>query len=618
MGKRTHTGPVRVGDVRPSSMLTTYGVGSIVDLPRISVIVRGLESWTTPDERIEEPRLLAAVRGAGLETVTDLNIPPRADADGADAHRVGVGVSPFPGWLLCPACRLLARRDSGDFTLTPNRFSVDQNGYRHAGCPKVRGSGGPWAIPVRFVAACENGHLDDFPWVAFAHPKNPGCDAPRLELRERGVAGSAADVFVHCRTCDDGRSLATAFGEDNRQRNMPPCTGRHPHLDKTEECGNPRNMRAMLLGASNLWFPVRRSALTLPRSAALTKLAAHVLHHAQWTTLRALRDNAAALGALLATPDYADLAAEAVADIQAAIAEAEAAATGDAEVVTQDELLAEEWAVLARDGATRTDDLETTLVATPHGYDALIERVVLVQRLREVAALIGFTRIDAPYDDEFATARVGLSRRPPTWVPVSVVRGEGVFIQLRESAVDQWVSGHAELDASFLTAHRAWREARAKDDLSAGYPGLRYVLLHTLSHALMRRVSLASGYAQASLRERIYSAPAEAGRPAMAGILLMTAAPDSEGTLGGLVEQGKPTALRVHLDAAIRGAALCSSDPYCAEHDRTEDPLGIHGAACHACLFAPETSCERGNRYLDRAVMAPLVTNIDVAFFPKA
>ncbi len=100
----------------------------------------------------------------------------------------------------------------------------------------------------------------------------------------------------------------------------------------------------------------------------------------------------------------------------------------------------------------------------------------------------------------------------------------------------------------------------------------------------------------------------------MAGVLLYTAAPDSEGTLGGLVALGEPAELGFHLRGAIGDAALCASDPLCAEHDPDQDGVTLHAAACHACLFAPETSCERGNRYLDRAVLAELVTGQDIAF----
>ncbi len=95
----------------------------------------------------------------------------------------------------------------------------------------------------------------------------------------------------------------------------------------------------------------------------------------------------------------------------------------------------------------------------------------------------------------------------------------------------------------------------------------------------------------------------------MAGLMLYTAAPDSEGTLGGLVELGKPENLGPLLKRALESAALCSSDPLCAEHDPVTD-RALHGAACHACLFASETSCEVGNRFLDRALLVPTIATV--------
>ena len=101
----------------------------------------------------------------------------------------------------------------------------------------------------------------------------------------------------------------------------------------------------------------------------------------------------------------------------------------------------------------------------------------------------------------------------------------------------------------------------------------------------------------------------------MAGVLIYTAAPDSEGTLGGLVALGEPDDLGRLIQSALRDAQLCASDPLCSEHPPSFDGITLHGAACHACLFAPETSCERGNRYLDRSVLVPTVERDDLAFF---
>ena len=124
----------------------------------------------------------------------------------------------------------------------------------------------------------------------------------------------------------------------------------------------------------------------------------------------------------------------------------------------------------------------------------------------------------------------------------------------------------------------------------------------------------ASSYTAASIRERIYSAPKGDGEP-MAGVLLYTAAPDSEGTLGGLVSLGQPKELVRHLDQAFEAMRLCASDPLCSEHRPTRQALTLHVAACHACLFVPETSCERGNKYLDRSVLVKTMEREDLAFF---
>ena len=127
-------------------------------------------------------------------------------------------------------------------------------------------------------------------------------------------------------------------------------------------------------------------------------------------------------------------------------------------------------------------------------------------------------------------------------------------------------------------------------------------MLHTLSHLLVREIALECGYSSASITERIYSN----SERSEAGILLYTAASDSEGTLGGLVRLADEDQMDRLLRAAFANARRCSSDPLCAEHAPliTEDSL--HGAACHACVFASETTCERGNRFLDRRLIVPV------------
>jgi hypothetical protein len=207
--------------------------------------------------------------------------------------------------------------------------------------------------------------------------------------------------------------------------------------------------------------------------------------------------------------------------------------------------------------------------------------------------------------------RVGapdLARDKPTWVPASEVRGEGIFLRVDESTLTGWESRVADSDVV-----REHREAfgrfrtnrysqRIKGDFDAmyGWPGMRYIALHTLSHLLLRTIALECGYSSASLSERIYSG---GGR---AGILIYTAVPDAEGTLGGLVSLAEPEPLTRIMERALRDARRCSSDPLCAERLPEAPADFLHGAACHACLFISETACERGNRFLDRRFVVPI------------
>jgi hypothetical protein len=287
-----------------------------------------------------------------------------------------------------------------------------------------------------------------------------------------------------------------------------------------------------------------------------------------------------------------------------------------------------EWRIfIAAAGAPQSRDFRLRQVAVPEGLEGTLEKVVLAERLREVSAMIGFTRIDAPEEldersTEVAVRSMRISRHSPAWVPSTEVRGEGIFIQFREQAVQAWLaqSSVRKRDIEFRDSHVRWRRARRLEPAEAHYPGMRYVLLHSFAHALMRQLALDCGYAAASVRERVYASqpqPGDTTEP-MAGVLIYTAAPDSEGTLGGLVGLGEPEELGRYIGAALRDAQLCASDPLCAEHTPSQQGFTLHAAACHACMLAPETSCERGNRYLDRSVLVETVERGDLAFFGVA
>ena len=223
------------------------------------------------------------------------------------------------------------------------------------------------------------------------------------------------------------------------------------------------------------------------------------------------------------------------------------------------DLLEPEWRVfIDHDPKLSDDEFRLQPVAVPDKYGSLIDQVVLVERLREVRALVGFSRLDAAgelTDPDLAIQiePAPLSRTSPSWVPAIDVRGEGIFIQFNEGNIQKWLSKQAVEDRGeeFFDSHKKWRATRYIENVEDGFPGLRYILIHSFAHVLMRQLALESGYSSASIRERIYARSAERDGGPMAGLLIYTSAPDSEGTLGGLVRLGKPSTLERHIGQAL-------------------------------------------------------------------
>ncbi len=605
----------RIGGVRPSQMIHTYGPGAVVDLPGLSVVLAGTDLWDVDHtERVLEPRLLGAVRAVpGCHLVAEFRTPPWEDETASpfdEWARIGVPVHPFPRWLRCTGCDLLSPVDRKLFQLDVPVYRPDRARYFHDRCKGRR----PSAVPARFFVACPAGHLDDFPWEEFVH-RGGQCPngGPILELKEVGKASRATDMRVVCKTCGMNRLVQDAFGND-AAAHLPRCRGRHPHLRRFDsQCTQPT--RALLLGASNAWFAVYRSALTIPTVTG--DIEQKVAEH--WDDLSDIDDRAEfdfiVKRLLKGTGEKAlrwvlrwnaDDVWQAIADHRG----------GNEADTGSSDLRGPEWEAFTAAVPPNSDNFRVRALDTPDGFKKTLDHPIAVDRLREVQALCGFTRIDGP--DAGEPSRIApIWKGDQSWLPAAEVRGEGILIRLPEARVEQWEKEYRNSSryADLVQATRNWRIRRGLDPDEGTRPA-RLVLLHTLSHLLIHQVALDCGYSTASIRERLYCR--ESGHPEgppMAGVLLYTASPDSEGTLGGLVALSEPMRLAGVLRDAVNRAKLCSTDPMCADHRAGDLGDSLHNAACHACLFAPETSCEEDNRYLDRGTVVPILGHADDAYF---
>jgi hypothetical protein len=437
----------------------------------------------------------------------------------------------------------------------------------------------------------------------------------------------SANVEIRCVNCGERRNIRDAMGKRGEE-NLPRCRGRHPHLGTFDPQGCDKPPKMLVVGASNQWFAQNLSALAVPESGA-GALDAKVEQH--WAAIEPIgrpmfpwaRTNVPAFKELDQWGD--DDIAEAMDRHRAKLAGGgEASEAGD----RYPDLRTAEWEVFS---AAKLPEpgvdfaLRRHVDGIPDTLTGVYADVVQAERLREVRALIGFTRLDAPDpEDPGLVTRVRLARSKPSWVPASEVRGEGIFFRVPEDLLQEWEDRVGKSDAlrEHRDAYARHRQNRYSDRLKnlsdfdpmAHWPGARFIALHTLSHLLIRTIALECGYSSASLSERIYSGTED--DPHRGGILIYTAVPDAEGTLGGLVSLAEPDELTRLTRRALADARHCSSDPLCAERLPQQPADFLHGAACHVCLFVSETTCERGNKFLDRRFVVP-IDDPDLALYSE-
>ncbi|MBM4185430.1 MAG: DUF1998 domain-containing protein [Gemmatimonadetes bacterium] len=587
------------GQIRRGQVITTYGPGALIDLPRHSAIVGGLDTWpkTSDLEEIVEPRLARKLQIMTGVAAPRLFAPPPESNDPRESAK-GIGAWRFPEWFVVQEAGGSEERERSRRLV--NRKKLDEKGRFD----------GRTVVATRFVRGCPKGHIDDINWFRFVHGPEDNCKQ-QLWLDELGTSGDLADLAVRCE-CRKRRELYEASVIELNP--LDTCQGARPWLGRNSNEDCKLLSRLLIRTASNAYFPQVVSVLSLPDRGTAVETAVREL----WDLLQAV-DSIASLSVFKRLPHVtAKLAPFADADILEAIKQIKGGGEVERPVkqVELDALLAapegfgDDVPVDPNFHARRLPDRSWRRSERFAGIEAVIQ----VHRLREILALVGFTRFEAvtpdingEYETDVERAQIALE---PQWFPAVENRGEGVFLQIRASAVKAWL-GRPEVVQrlkDLATGHKLWMEDRKA---KRPFPGGPYVLLHTLSHLLIQSLAMRCGYPASSIRERIY-ADTQAER---FGILLYTGSPDADGTLGGLVQEARH--IESHLLLALRMCALCSNDPICAQHapGTSMEKRWLHGAACHGCALVAETSCEMRNDYLDRALVVPVLGVPDAAFF---
>ncbi|WP_249353895.1 DUF1998 domain-containing protein [Rhodococcus sp. USK13] len=550
---------------RRGQLLSTYGIGGLFPSETTSYMIVGLDEWQENRARpVSEPRLARSLR------VAELKAPP------AGTPR-DVPVIRFPLTQVCPNPK--CRRIGSLFEL-----AKDWNIAKCAQCKEK-----PLLTPFRLITACSKGHIDEFPYFRWLHKGAAWGEgtAHNMQMISLGRTSSLADLVLKCSCGVTPKSLDGTFGP-KALAEFGTCNGARPWLGAESKQDCAETPRVLQRGASNVWFPAVRSAISIPPySEALVKL---VDKH--WVLLEDLDPIPQKVLENIAKSSNRKHSVE---DIAAEI-ERRRGAEDDADV-SEDALRREEFSALK--SGRKENGIESDFVCLPMDLDStvpdLVTHVRKVTRLREVRALYGFSRLDG-VTEPGAEGLCDLSRNRTHWLPAVEVIGEGLFIALDRQMLTDWAEKPFARDRQKALQTAAGRRAAEFGRPEAPRVDIVKVAVHTLAHVLIDQLSLDAGYPAASLRERLYV------DDDMAGILVYTASSDSAGSLGGVASQAEQKSFATVVDQGLRRLSWCSSDPVCIEVSASgTDALNL--AACHACVLVPETSCELNNTFLDRALL---------------
>ncbi len=597
------------GELRRSQILTTFGPGAMLDLPLHSVLIGGLEGWKGDKERVYEARLEGWLSDKLKTKELQLYAPPIPSSE-PQAPKSGIDVYQFPIWFLGQVEETWQDARGQVYRTRPllpwNRLV--KGGYLTRD-RKIKP-----VVPVRFVQACVRGHISDIDWYGFVRHDYQTERTGDLWMDEGGAGNDLSEIYVRDEKMGNQRRRLSEAA-DERAKPLGNCRGRSPWLGPSVRGPCDRPSRLLTRSASNAYFAQTVSVISLPDHdhalrTAVERVYEDFLKYCE-TAADIPRER---------KKDKVKVALEGFADaaVWADVQRRQAGAAPLEKSIKQTEL---ETLLMQKD-TIGDDQPEGNFYARRHPLGLLprqvagkLDRLVLVHRLREVSAQLGFTRFEPIMPDIYGELDLEVERAPLSrelsWLPATEHRGEGVFLSFSKEAIAAWLQREAvkRRGEQLLAGFDKWKSRHRQGRQE--FPSVPYIMLHSLSHLLITALSLDCGYSASALRERVYSLSAGYG------ILLYTGTSGSEGSLGGLVEMGKNVGRLI--ERALELGRLCSNDPVCGQHDPADphEERFLHGAACHGCLLIAETSCERRNEYLDRALVVDTVATKGAAFFEE-
>lgn len=588
--------PIMVGSTRASQVITTFGPGSINNFSGCGAMVKGINLWFGKYLNSQKPIVEQNLQKLLHKKRFFLPPIPKDTESFSNNLLPTMPAVRFPEWYFCPNCHRLDRY----YKLAENK-SLDKKELRCKACRKAI------LIPSSFLVACVNGHINDFPYDFWVHNGVKDEDIiHNLYFEFSGKTGGLDSYMVRC-SCGKTRSLQDSMSENIFKKYK--CRGYRPWLmnhsrkltETAEDCC--ALVKTVFRNSANNYYSCTISALTIPHqnnNDIINILQSQEFINAiEYVTDEDTGKISEKGLTRIIKKQFKDFIGNGTVTVEQVLQEYHLLQKQDVEEYTEMDMRKDEYDVLVQGTLIdeKSNNYKAQKTTVPDIIKEKVEQIVLVTRLREVMALMGFRRIYPEYPDSEADqsderfkgwnkkSYVPLSDGDEDWLPAVELLGEGIFIQFKAEKIREWENKNAYKYRK-VTGRRVGNR-------SANTVSPRYYLLHTLAHMLIRQLTLDCGYSSAALKERIYSGEG------MCGILIYTSATDSDGSLGGLVRMGREDKFSEVISNMLVEASWCSSDPVCSK-SAGQGFMGTNFAACHACTLISETSCEANNCYLDR------------------
>lgn len=608
-----------------SKLISNYGgVGSLIETQDCSIMIETFDNWQYKDLSnklsayiIKDDRLLHRLKNRFSNIRHIVQIP--TDKNSFTDH-VRPSANYFSKWFYCPRCNRFA-----DYPEWLKRWNASGKKKEYFNPPKCTNAGCKEETleQIRFVMTCKDGHIHDIPWkhwnvrlqsdqthleseneedgeVGSSKPRGPQldllrtcCDRQNLNYIISKENTELSGIWVVCKNCKAERNLKGVFNFES------PCEGKKYWIGMTNEQWSnelcDKLTKVTVKTSNSVYYANSLSSIYIPTMQLDSRIT---------NEIRIEIDNMLDSGEFTSEEIIKNISVSK--KIPKEIIKGYLENGDEATYIPEEIFRQAEYHYFLTGEQPDNNQLKFRLLECSNQIYGF-EKLVKLEKLKKITVQTSFTRqepidVDSILQEdtnyEYTVKRQSVSKNNfnTKLFPGVESFGEGILFVLDVEKLNRWETQEKIIERTNILKTNAYNSSWQYHKIIARTLTPRKVLIHTLSHLLIRELEYVCGYPASSLQERLYVSDTMHG-------FLISAFDGTDGYLGGLANLCNDLdILNDIIQSAINRANDCSSDPICMESDG-QGVSQLNLAACHSCSLTPEITCELSNLFLDRKLL---------------